>query len=110
MEDDFDFLYVYDGKGNEIARYTGTEAAGKTLTVPGETVTIVIEADESSSEWGFVVSEMTVNTMAHAYTETIVVAPTCTKGGYTTFICKACQYSLPLNWTNKNGRSPTCSS
>ena len=53
MEDGFDFLYLYDANGTEIGKYTGTELAGKTITIPGDTVRIKMASDASGNEWGF---------------------------------------------------------
>ena len=53
MEDGFDYLYIYDAEGREVGKYTGTELAGKTIVVPGNTVRIKIVSDESGNAWGF---------------------------------------------------------
>ena len=58
IEDGFDFLYVYDGNGNQIGKYTGTELAGKTITIPGDTVRIKLVSDSSGTEWGFKVTSV----------------------------------------------------
>ena len=56
MEDGFDYLYIYDGNGQQIGKYTGTDLAGTTVTVPGDMVKIQINRDGSGSEWGFKVT------------------------------------------------------
>ena len=56
IEEDFDFLYLYDGEGNEIGVYTGAELAGQTIEIPGDTVRIRLISDDSGNEWGFKVS------------------------------------------------------
>lgn len=53
MEEDFDYLLVYDGEGNQIGRYTGTELTGATITVPGDTLRIQMDSDEGGTAWGF---------------------------------------------------------
>ena len=53
MEDGFDYLYVYDGNGQQNGKYTGTELAGATITVPGNTVKLQMSSDDSGNEWGF---------------------------------------------------------
>ena len=58
MEDGFDYLYIYDGNGQQIGKYTGTDLAGTTVTVPGDMVKIQINSDGSGSEWGFKVTGM----------------------------------------------------
>jgi hypothetical protein len=49
-------LYIYDGEGNKIGSYTGTELADQTVSVTGDTVRIQILSDDSGNEWGFRVS------------------------------------------------------
>ena len=56
MEDGFDYLYIYDGNGQQVGKYTGTELAGTIVTVPGDTVKIQINSDGSGNEWGFKVT------------------------------------------------------
>ena len=56
MEDGFDYLYIYDGNGQQIGKYAGTDLAGTTVTVPGDMVKIQINSDGSGSEWGFKVT------------------------------------------------------
>ena len=53
MEDGFDYLYIYDGNGQQNGKYTGTELAGATITVPGNTVKLQMSSDDSGNEWGF---------------------------------------------------------
>ena len=59
VEDGFDFLKIYDGEGTLIDTYTGTELAGATFEVPGDTVRIQIVSDDSGNEWGFKVTSVT---------------------------------------------------
>ena len=56
IEDGFDYLYIYDGSGQQIGQYTGTELAGAIITVPGDTVKLQMGSDSSGSEWGFKVA------------------------------------------------------
>jgi hypothetical protein len=56
IEDGFDFLYLYDGERNELGKYTGTELAGQTVAVPGDTVRIRLVSDDAGTEWGFKVT------------------------------------------------------
>lgn len=59
LEDEFDFLYIYDGEGTLIGEYTGAVLSGATITVPGDTVVIQLDTDEAGCEWGFKVTEIT---------------------------------------------------
>ena len=52
MEEDFDYLYLYDMNGTEVGKYTGDELAGKTIIVEGDTFKIKIDADDSGNAWG----------------------------------------------------------
>ncbi len=58
FEDGYDFLYLYDGNGVEIGKYTGTELAGKEVVVSGDAIKIQLVSDSSSSEWGFKVTSV----------------------------------------------------
>ena len=59
IEDGFDDLYAYDADGNQVGKYTGTALAGKTITIPGDTVRLKLVSDGSGNEWGFKVSSIT---------------------------------------------------
>lgn len=59
LEEDFDFLYLYAKDGTEIGRYTGTELAGNTVTIPGDTVKIKLVSDGSGTKWGYKVTAVT---------------------------------------------------
>ena len=52
-EYNFDRIYICDGDGNQIASYTGTEAAGVTLTIPGNTFTVTLTSDYSVQHYGY---------------------------------------------------------
>ena len=58
IEDGFDYLYIYDGSGNEIGKYTGTELAGATVEVRGSTVRIQLVSDNAGAAWGFKVNSI----------------------------------------------------
>lgn len=59
VESGFDFIYIYDGSENEIGRYTDTELAAQTVTVPGDTIQIRLTSDGSNNGYGFSVTEIT---------------------------------------------------
>ncbi len=58
IEEDFDYLYLYDKDGEEVGMYTGTELAGKTIHIKGDTVRIKLLSDNAGSEWGFKVTSV----------------------------------------------------
>lgn len=53
VEEGYDYIYIYDGNNKRIGRYTGTQLAGKTVTVTGDTVRIRLVTDERGNMWGF---------------------------------------------------------
>ena len=58
LEDEFDFLYLYDGSGAEIGKYTGTELAGKEILIIGDIVKLKMDSDDSGNEWGFKITKL----------------------------------------------------
>jgi len=114
MEDGFDFLHVYDANGTLIGTYTGSELAGVTLKLDGNSIRIRMEADDSGNEWGFKVVSVEVITCVHNYIgETL--DPTCTEQGYTTYTCELCGDSYIDDITEPHGHKeqvtvlePTC--
>ncbi len=56
VENGYDFLYILDGDGNEVGKFTGTELAGRTIYVPTATVQIRLTSDRSGVDYGFKVS------------------------------------------------------
>ena len=57
-EENSDYLYIYDGNGKEVGKYTGTELAGKTVYVKGDTVKIKLVSDNAGNAWGFKVTDV----------------------------------------------------
>ena len=80
VETNIDYLYVNGTK------YTGTELAGKTLTISGDTLTIRLVSDKSDSAYGFSIDSIVKTYTVHEYKDT-VVPPTCTEQGYTLRSC-----------------------
>ncbi len=58
VEENYDFIYIYDGNNKRIGRYTGTQLAGKTIEVAGDTVMIRLVTDERGNMWGFKVTSI----------------------------------------------------
>ena len=117
IEDGFDYLYIYNAKGEQVGKYTGTELAGKSIDIDGDTVKIKLVSDGGGNEWGFKVTDVKVASGAHVHSyASIVTAPTCTEKGYTTHTC-ACGDSYVDSYTDALGHSygtwkqtkaPTC--
>jgi hypothetical protein len=84
VESGYDYIYIYDGNGTQIARYTDTQAANQTLTIPGDTFQVKLTSDSSNTLYGYAFSSIVayVDTMVHV----AVVDPatvTCTSDGLT---------------------------
>ena len=91
IEDGFDYLYIYDGEGNLIGKYTGTELANQTITIPGDTVKVQIESDDSGNAWGFEVVDVEYTDHDHSFTNYISDGnATCTEDGTKTAKCDHC--------------------
>ena len=96
VEDEFDFLFVYDGENNLIGQYTGGQLAGVTLEIPGDTVKIQLQSDDVGTDWGF---KATVEVMEHQPGSPVVenrVEATCeTDGHYDNVVyCTVCGEEL----------------
>lgn len=63
-ESNYDYIYILDGSGNQIGKYSGTTLAGKTLTIFGNVVKIRLTSDVSNTASGFTVTSITENTVA----------------------------------------------
>ena len=93
MEDGFDYLLVQDGSGALVQKATGTELAGQSVTVPGDTLRIQMQSDDSGSAWGFKVTgvQSVKPDCAHILDKgTITREPSCETTGEKTFICTKC--------------------
>ena len=93
MEYNCDFIYLYDGNDNLIASYTGDEASGITVTVPGDTVRVRLTTDVSVTGYGYSFTDIEGRVIAHVgNTPAEDAEPTCTKPGHTGGIyCTICQ-------------------
>lgn len=61
LEKNYDVIYIYDKENNLIGKYTGTELAGKTIKVNGDTVYIKLKTDLSVNKYGFAIEDVKVN-------------------------------------------------
>ena len=89
LEEDFDYLYVFDKENKQVGKYTGTQLAGKTITVSGDTVKIQLVSDDAGNAWGFkvdLIAEKVEEECKHTDTTKREVrnakAATCTLDGY----------------------------
>ncbi len=57
-ESGYDYIYVYDGDGNQIGKYDGSSLAGVTLYIPTDTFTVRLTSDSSMTYWGFAVTDV----------------------------------------------------
>lgn len=96
-------LTIWDGAGNEIATYYNAQAAGKTVTVPGDTVKIQIKAfNDTATYSGFKVESLIagVRTASHVPAgDGVYHAPTCYTDGYTVHTCLYCRSDFRLQDT-----------
>ena len=93
MEDGFDYLYILDGSGKEVGKYTGKELAGKTVSVPGDTVQIRMASDKGNNAWGFKVTSVKAGseTCQHVWDNgKVTKEPTETETGIKTYTCTRC--------------------
>ena len=93
MEDGFDYLYILDGSGKEVGKYTGKELAGKTVSVPGDTVQIRMASDKGNNAWGFKVTSVKAGseTCQHIWDNgKVTKEPTETETGIKTYTCTLC--------------------
>lgn len=97
-EADCDYIYLYDKNGEEIGKYSGTELAGKKITVLGDTVKIRLVSDVSSTLFGFSLSDIVPYYDECLHSSTRLEnekSPTCVEEGYTgDLICNNCEAVL----------------
>lgn len=97
-EADCDYIYLYDKNGEEIGKYSGTELAGKKITVLGDTVKIRLVSDVSSTLFGFSLSNIVPYYDECLHSSTRLEnekSPTCVEEGYTgDLICNNCEAVL----------------
>lgn len=64
VESGYDYVYVMDGDGNEIAKFTGS-LSGKQITVPGDTVKIRLVSDHNGQYYGYAFSSIYAEFVHH---------------------------------------------
>lgn len=97
-EADCDYIYLYDKNGEEIGKYSGTELAGKKITVLGDTVKIRLVSDVGNTSYGFSLSDIVPYYDKCLHSSTRLEnekSPTCAEEGYTgDLICNNCEAVL----------------
>ena len=89
-ENNWDYIYIYDGKDNLIGKYTGRELAGKTVKVMGGTAKIRLTSDGDTTRYGFSTTKIEA-VCNHTYNAGVVTkAATCTANGVKTYTCTKC--------------------
>ena len=58
VEEDFDFIYIFNAKNEQIGKYTGKELASKKIVVEGDAVRIQLVSDEATNTYGFRVTDI----------------------------------------------------
>lgn len=95
---DCDYIYLYDKNGEEIGKYSGTELAGKKITVLGDTVKIRLVSDVGNTSYGFSLSNIVPYYDKCLHSSTRLEnekSPTCAEEGYTgDLICNNCEAVL----------------
>lgn len=73
VESNYDYIYLYDGAGSQRAKYTGTQAAGKAVTIPGDSFTVKLTSDSIIHKYGYSFSSI----VAHipTYSVSVITVP-----------------------------------
>lgn len=95
---DCDYIYLYDKNDEEIGEYSGTELAGKKITVLGDTVKIRLVSDGFETLYGFSLSDIVPYYDECLHSSTRLEnekSPTCGEEGYTgDLFCNNCEAFL----------------
>lgn len=93
-----DYIYLYDKNGEEIGKYSGTELAGKKITVLGDTVKIRLFSDGFDTLYGFSLSDIVPYYDECLHSSTRLEnekSPTCGEEGYAgDLFCNNCEAFL----------------
>lgn len=57
--ENYDYVYLYNGDGQQVGMYNGNQLAGKNVTVPGNSFSIRLVSDISVQYYGFSISYIT---------------------------------------------------
>ena len=98
LENNFDFIYIYDCNDVEIGKYTDTALASQSIRVEGDTVKIRLTSDGSVNFYGFSLNSITAVSInkellatGHSDGEWITVTkPTISTEGFKHKVCTVC--------------------
>ena len=131
FERSYDFLYIYDGSGNLVGKYSDNELSSRKVVINGDAFKLKLTSDGSVTRYGFEIERITVNVPAsmdaeytilpalgHDWDEGIITPPTCTEQGYTKHNCTRCSETMcdtyvdPFghDWDEGTVTDPTCTS
>lgn len=60
-ESGYDYIYIFDAENSQVGTYSGNELSGQTVTVAGNTVKIQLTSDNTVSNYGYSIDNITVN-------------------------------------------------
>ncbi len=72
VEENIDYIYLYDGQDKELGYYTGAQLAGQTVTVSGNTIKIRLVSDSSTNGFGFQVTSITSSPAIEQTTDGVI--------------------------------------
>lgn len=58
VEVDYDYLNLYDGAGNKVQRFAGSQSNVTSRVLEGDSALIEIEQDDSGNAWGFKITKI----------------------------------------------------
>ncbi len=103
---------AWSSSNNDCATVSGGVVTG--VSSGNVTITATLSAVNGTSLKEIIVLNVPVSVQGHSY-ESVVTAPTCTEGGYTTYTCTTCGHSYTADETTALGHSyetvvtaPTC--
>ena len=108
FESGYDYLTVFDGEGSQLGRYTGNGLSGTTVTVPGDTVSLFLDTDGSTTKYGFSLDSISayVPVPVHEPADAgVYTDPLCFVDGYTTHTCWICGEVFVQTHENSAGHS-----
>ncbi len=103
LESGYDYLYIYDGSGEYVGSYSGSQLADATITITGESFRMHLSSDGSVTYYGFSFDSITAllfdnvtakiyeqPALGHDYEEITVKESTCQENGKYVKKCSRC--------------------